>query len=62
MDEQYDAIVLGTGLKECMLSGLLSVNGYKVSFRVSISFLQSKRFSRSCTWTATTSMVAKVPL
>jgi len=30
MDEQYDAIVLGTGLKECMLSGLLSVNGYKV--------------------------------
>lgn len=30
MDEQYDAIVLGTGLKECILSGLLSVNGYKV--------------------------------
>jgi Rab GDP dissociation inhibitor len=30
MDETYDAIVLGTGLKECILSGLLSVNGYKV--------------------------------
>ncbi|EDQ92200.1 uncharacterized protein MONBRDRAFT_17747 [Monosiga brevicollis MX1] len=30
MDEQYDAIVLGTGLKECVLSGLLSVNGKKV--------------------------------
>jgi len=30
MDEQYDAIVLGTGLKECVLSGLLSVAGYKV--------------------------------
>lgn len=30
MDEQYDAIVLGTGLKECIISGLLSVNGYKV--------------------------------
>jgi Rab GDP dissociation inhibitor len=30
MDESYDCIVLGTGLKECILSGLLSVNGYKV--------------------------------
>jgi len=30
MDEQYDAIVLGTGLKECILSGLLSVSGMKV--------------------------------
>ncbi|CAI5519937.1 unnamed protein product [Closterium sp. Naga37s-1] len=30
MDETYDVIVLGTGLKECILSGLLSVNKYKV--------------------------------
>lgn len=30
MDDQYDAIVLGTGLKECIISGLLSVNGFKV--------------------------------
>lgn len=30
MDEVYDAIVLGTGLKECILSGLLSVSGKKV--------------------------------
>ncbi|XP_065829886.1 rab GDP dissociation inhibitor alpha-like [Oscarella lobularis] len=30
MDEEYDVIVLGTGLKECILSGLLSVNGRKV--------------------------------
>lgn len=30
MDEHYDAIVLGTGLKECILSGLLSVGGMKV--------------------------------
>lgn len=30
MDETYDVIVLGTGLKECVLSGLLSVNGKKV--------------------------------
>lgn len=30
MDQEYDAIVLGTGLKECILSGLLSVSGKKV--------------------------------
>jgi Rab GDP dissociation inhibitor len=30
MEEQYDAIVLGTGLVECVLSGLLSVSGMKV--------------------------------
>ena len=30
MDEEYDVIVLGTGLKECILSGLLSVDGCKV--------------------------------
>lgn len=32
MDEEYEVIVLGTGLKECILSGLLSVDGLKVSF------------------------------
>lgn len=30
MNEEYDVIVLGTGLKECILSGLLSVEGMKV--------------------------------
>ena len=30
MDDEYDAIILGTGLKECVLSGLLSVSGKKV--------------------------------
>lgn len=30
MEETYDAIVCGTGLVECVLSGLLSTNGYKV--------------------------------
>ena len=30
MNEEYDAIVLGTGLKECILSGLLSVSGKRV--------------------------------
>ncbi|CEF70674.1 GDP dissociation inhibitor [Strongyloides ratti] len=30
MNDEYDAIVLGTGLKECILSGMLSVSGKKV--------------------------------
>ena len=29
-DGEYDAIVLGTGLKECVISGLLSISGKKV--------------------------------
>lgn len=29
-DGEYDAIVMGTGLKECVMSGLLSVSGKKV--------------------------------
>ena len=28
--EEWDAVVLGTGMKECLLSGLLSVAGKKV--------------------------------
>lgn len=30
MDEEYDVVVLGTGLKECILSGMMSVSGKKV--------------------------------
>jgi len=30
MDQEYDVVILGTGLTECILSGLLSVNGKKV--------------------------------
>ena len=30
MNEEYDVIVMGTGLKECILYGLLSVKGKKV--------------------------------
>lgn len=30
MEEEYDVIICGTGLTECVLSGLLSVNGKKV--------------------------------
>jgi Rab GDP dissociation inhibitor len=30
MNEEYDVVILGTGLTECVLSGLLSVSGKKV--------------------------------
>lgn len=30
MEETYDVIILGTGLTECILSGMLSVDGKKV--------------------------------
>jgi GDP dissociation inhibitor len=29
-DGKYDCIILGTGLKECIMSGLLSMKGKKV--------------------------------
>jgi len=31
-DGDYDVIVLGTGLKECIISGIMSVDGKKVCF------------------------------
>ena len=37
-DGEYDAIVLGTGLKECVVSGLLSVKG-KNHFNIIDDFL-----------------------
>ena len=37
MDENYDAVVLGTGLTECIISGLLSVDGLKVCTSMSRS-------------------------
>ena len=30
MDQEYDCVVLGTGLTECILSGMLSVSGKRV--------------------------------
>jgi Rab GDP dissociation inhibitor len=30
MEDTYDCVILGTGLTECVLSGLLSVEGNKV--------------------------------
>lgn len=46
MDEEYDAIVLGTGLKECILSGMLSVSGKKVNKR-------KQDFYGTCRWQRT---------
>lgn len=37
MEDEYDVIVMGTGLTECILSGLLSVEGKKVLHLVIIS-------------------------
>ncbi|CAB1313388.1 unnamed protein product [Coregonus sp. 'balchen'] len=36
MDEEYDVIVLGTGLTECILSGIMSVKGKKLYKRFSL--------------------------
>lgn len=46
MDEEYDVIVLGTGFVECVLSGLLSVNGKKVLHmdRLVLIFEKTKKF------------------
>lgn len=30
MEEEFDVVVLGTGLTECVVSGLLSISGKKV--------------------------------
>jgi hypothetical protein len=35
-DGEYDAIIMGTGLTECIISGLLSVN---VSYSPTLSYL-----------------------
>lgn len=67
MDQEYDAIVLGTGLKECIISGLLSVAGMKVCAgcicctavrRQLGALLTPATPPRCCTWTATTTTAA----
>lgn len=40
-EAEYDAIILGTGMKECLISGLLSVEGKKV--RVEFSGFGARR-------------------
>lgn len=68
MDEDYDAIVLGTGLKECILSGLLSVSGRKVRRGLSIratmrNFVKvfASHTHRFCTWIVIRIMAANQP-
>ena len=46
MDEEYDVIILGTGLTECILSGVLSVQGKKVLH------MDRKMLSNFCRFTA----------
>ncbi|KAL0387112.1 UNVERIFIED_CONTAM: Guanosine nucleotide diphosphate dissociation inhibitor [Sesamum radiatum] len=61
MDEEYDVIVLGTGLKECILSGLLSVDGLKcpiTEFFVGFFFGGTTFY----TWTKMTIMEESPPL
>lgn len=48
MDEEYDAIVLGTGLKECIISGLLSVDGLKVGAGPVAASEHGSRSPRQC--------------
>ena len=70
MNEEYDAIVLGTGLKECIISGLLSVDKKKAgtsNSAAAVHFAAASQLfavpndlrltcatSRCCMWTATT--------
>jgi hypothetical protein len=53
-DGKYDAIILGTGLKECILSGLLSVKGKKVLHLDRNGYYggdcASLNLTVSCTW------------
>jgi hypothetical protein len=49
MDEQYDAIVLGTGLTECIISGLLSVAGKKARLRPGLRCASGVAAMRCCT-------------
>jgi Rab GDP dissociation inhibitor len=57
MDGEYDAIVLGTGLKECIISGLLSVSGLKVR-NSSIALLYSALAAATPLSTASTRGIA----
>jgi hypothetical protein len=51
MDETYDVVVCGTGLIECVLSGLLSQEGTE----------RASQAKRCCTSTATVSTGVREP-
>lgn len=65
-DGKYDVIICGTGLKECILSGLLSKKGMKASIPVSChSAVRIPEVMLSCrsytlTGTATTAATVQV--
>jgi len=42
MEDEYDVVVMGTGLKECIISGILSVEGYKVRARRPASGIRAR--------------------
>lgn len=43
MQDEYDVVVLGTGLTECILSGLLSVDGKKVLHMGTVQVMKLSR-------------------
>ena len=49
LDDEYDVILIGTGLKECVLSGLLAVQGKKVLPLDRDSFYGGETASRNLT-------------
>ena len=43
MNETYDVIVCGTGLKECVLSGLLATKGKRSSMLIGMNIMELKQ-------------------
>lgn len=60
-DGKYDAIVMGTGLKECIVSGLLSVKGLKVRTRPIATTNLTLAYTRFFTLIATIITAVRVP-
>ena len=49
-DGVYDAIILGTGLKECIIAGLLATEGKKVRILRNLSYLGFGLRSQRILW------------
>merc|ERR1711872_1037486 len=69
MDEEYDCIVLGTGLTECILSGMLSVSGkiltrtiLKHGRRLIPRLLPRMKCTRNLVWMKTPVILLDMPL
>lgn len=61
MDEQYDVIVCGTGLKECILSGLFSVALLRPNIEMIVFLPFSAMGRRSSIWIVMDTMVVIAP-